>query len=135
MNILKENNFSKFVFNDYILIITIKKSQPNDKEWLETINLTKSFYELSKINNYNFSIIFDLRLMGILSYNRIKEWSDLFIKYKDNTKKYVTCSSIITNSFIIKNSLNIFFSIYTTVKPMKMVDNLNDALNFIKENL
>ena len=72
--------------------------------------------------------------MGILEYCKIKEWSNLFIVYKDKTKKYIKCTTIITNSFFIKNTLNIFFSVYTTVKPMKMVNNIKDAYIFINEN-
>lgn len=134
MTYIKENEFAKFYFKDYILLITVKISQPSDVQWNNTLKLMKSFYEAAEINNFEFSIIFDLKLMGILSYSKIKEWGDMFIEYKEKTKKHIKCTSIITDNFIIKNSLNLFFNIYTTVKPMKMVDNINDAYNFISEN-
>ena len=131
---IKENEFAKFYFKDYILLITVKISQPSDQQWGNTIKHMKSFYEAAEINNFEFSIIFDLKIMGVLSYSKIKEWGDMFIEYREKTKKHIKCTSIITDNFIIKNSLNFFFNIYTTVKPMKMVDNINDAYNFINKN-
>ena len=83
MTYIKENGFVKFYFNDYILLITVKNSQPNDLEWEDTIKLTKKFYDAAEIDKFKFSIIFDLKLMGILSYNKIKQWGDLFIEYKE----------------------------------------------------
>jgi hypothetical protein len=134
MSIERENNFCKYSLNNNILLIEIKKEQPTNEEWINTINLMKSFYELAEIKNFIFSIIFDLTKMGILEYCKIKEWSNLFIDYKDKTKKYIKCTTIITNSIFIKNTLNIFFGVYTTVKPMKMVNNIKDAYIFINEN-
>lgn len=134
MSIERENNFCKYSLNNNILLIEIKKEQPTDEEWINTINLMKSFYKLSEKKNFIFSIIFDVTKIGIIEYCKIKEWGNLFIDYKDLTKKYIKCSSIITNSFFIKNILNIFFGIYTTVKPLKMVNNIKDAYIFINEN-
>lgn len=125
------NNFIKFQFNNNILILTVNKSQPSDEEWAHSIKVIKNIYKLSEEKNIIFSIIFDLRLMGILSFEKINEWGNLFIEYKNKTKKYVKCSSIITDSFIIKNTLNLFFNIYTTVKPMRIVNNLEESYDFI----
>lgn len=125
------NNFLKFEFNNNILILTVNKSQPTDEEWKNSIKVIKHIYKLAEEKNIIFSLIFDLRLMGILSFEKINEWGNLFIEYKDKTKKYVKCSSIITDSFIIKNTLNLFFNIYTTVKPMRIVNNLEESYDFI----
>lgn len=125
------NNFLKFEFNNNILMLTVNKSQPTDEEWKNSIKVIKHIYKLAEEKNIIFSIIFDLRLMGILSFEKINEWGNLFIEYKDKTKKYVKCSSIITDSFIIKNTLNLFFNIYTTVKPMRIVNNLEESYDFI----
>lgn len=114
-----------------ILLITIKKLYPSDTEWEETIQYIKYYYNYAEKENLIFSIIFDLRNMGLLSFKQINEWGDLFISYKEKTKLYIKCSTMITDSYIIKNVLNIFFNLYTTVKPMQIVSNINDAYNFI----
>lgn len=129
----KENNFSKFNLDNYILTINVKKSLPNDIEWEETINTMKDFYTAAEINDYKFSIIFDLRLMGILPLKKIRQWGDLFIDYKEKTKNHINCTSVITDSYLIKSTLNIFFSIYTTVRPMRIVNNIEESYEFIKK--
>ena len=131
MKFKTSNNFITFEFNNNILMLTVNKSQPTDEEWKNSIKVIKNIYKLAEEKNIIFSIIFDLRLMGILSFEKINEWGNLFIEYKDKTKKYVKCSSIITDSFIIKNTLNLFFNIYTTVKPMRIVNNLEESYDFI----
>jgi hypothetical protein len=133
MKIIFENMFVKYKFNidTNILLITIKKLYPSDTEWKETIQYIKYYYKYAEKYNIIFSIIFDLRKMGIISLEQINEWGNLFISYKEKTKICIKCSTMITDSYIIKNILNIFFNLYTTVKPMKIVSNINDAYNFI----
>ena len=133
MKIIFENMFVKYKLNidTNILLITIKKLYPSDTEWEETIQYIKYYYNYAEKENLIFSIIFDLRNMGLLSFKQINEWGDLFISYKEKTKLYIKCSTMITDSYIIKNVLNIFFNLYTTVKPMQIVSNINDAYNFI----
>lgn len=121
----------KLNINTNILLITIKKLYPSDTEWEETIQYIKYYYNYAEKENLIFSIIFDLRNMGLLSFKQINEWGDLFISYKEKTKLYIKCSTMITDNYIIKNVLNIFFNLYTTVKPMQIVSNINDAYNFI----
>lgn len=130
----KNNNFAEIKFKNNILTLTVNKSQPTDKEWNNTIQMIKYIYKIAEEKNIIFTIIFDLKLMGILSFDKIKEWGDLFIEYKEKTKKYIKCTCIITDSFIIKNTLNLFFNIYTTVRPMKIVNNINDCYDFINSN-
>jgi len=133
MKIIFENMFVKYKLNinTNILLITIKKLYPSDTEWEETIQYIKYYYNYAEKENLIFSIIFDLRNMGLLSFKQINEWGDLFISYKEKTKLYIKCSTMITDNYIIKNVLNIFFNLYTTVKPMQIVSNINDAYNFI----
>lgn len=133
MKIIFENMFVKYKLNidTNILLITIKKLYPSDTEWEETIQYIKYYYNYAEKENIIFSIIFDLRNMGLLSFEQINELGNLFISYKEKTQLYIKCSTIITNSYIIKNIVNIFFNLYTTVKPLKIVSNINNAYNFI----
>ena len=111
----------------------ILKSQPTEEEWKANINLLKTFYKLADNNNIKFSIIFDLRKLGILSYNYVNEWANLFLENKSLTEKLVYKSALITNNIIIKNAINAFFVLYKTVRPIKIVYNVQEALDFISE--
>jgi hypothetical protein len=131
MTNIHENPFCEFNFNNKILILTIKKDIPNDIEW-DWLKLTMNkFYENAEIDNIKFSIIFDIRLLGILPFKYYTEWANLFLQKKEQTQKYINKTSILVDSMLIKLSLNWFFSIYTTIRPMKFVDTIQDGILFV----
>ena len=131
MVLIKENEFCRFHFEGSIVLVTIIKSVPSEEEWEWTKMIMLSFYESAEISNKKISIIFDLRLIGILPMKYYKEWSDLFISLKEKTQKYIHKTSILVDNVLIKTSLNCFFSIYTTVRPMKFVDSIDDGKKFV----
>jgi hypothetical protein len=133
--LVKENDFINYTFKDAVLYITIKKkSEPTDEEWEFSKSFIQSFYVSVNETENKFSILFDLRNLCILSFTRYKEWADLFIKNKELTRKYVYSTSIINTNTIIKAAINIFFTMYSTERPIKLTSNLKDSLEFINSN-
>ena len=137
--IIKENNFSKFYLNtnnlhNIILFINFKKQLPENNEWKETNNLIKLFYKNAENNNYKFSIIFDISNLGNIEFTKYNDWLELFNNLKEKTKKYIIKTCIITDSTILKNTINLFLMIYRPVRPMKILNNQNQALEFINNN-
>ena len=131
MVLLHKNNFSQFKFEKYILVITILKSTPTETEWINTKKIIISYYDSAVIGNFKFSIIFDLRQLGILPIIYYQEWANLFIEKKELTKKHINRTCIITDNNWIKTSLNLFFKIYTTIRPFQFVSDLDKAFEFI----
>ena len=127
----QENDFVIFNFVKPILLINIKKEAPTPAEWEWTKNTMICYYNSLEMTKSKISIIFDLNKLGLLDISIFREWSNLFIEYKSHTEKYIHRTSLITNSIIIKTSLNLFFKIYTTVRPMKFVDNFIEAREFV----
>ena len=135
MVLSQENDFAIFSFTKPILLITVKKATPTATEWKWTKDTMVCYYKSFEITNAKISIIFDLNNLGLLDISIFRDWANLFIEYKSYTEKYIHRTSIITNNIIIKTSLNLFFKIYTTVRPMKFVDSMEDAEEFVKEEL
>ena len=131
MVLIHENDFVIFNLTKPILLIRVKKETPSTAEWQWTKETMVSYYKSLEIAKSKISIIFDLKRLGLMDVSIFKEWADLFIEYKSYTEKYIHRTSIITESTIIKTSLNFFFMIYTTVRPMKMVDNEKEANEFV----
>ena len=126
-----KTNFVGFILITKYCILTIKKDKPNDIEW-DWIKMTmKEFYENAEIDNMKFSIIFDIRLLGILPFKYYNEWADLFLQKKEQTQKYINKTSILLDNTFIRLSLNCFFSIYTTIRPMKFVDTIQEGIIFV----
>jgi len=137
--IIKENNFSKFYLNtnnldNIILFVNFKKQLPENNEWKETNNLIKFFYKNAENNNYKFSMIFDISNLGNIEFTKYNDWLELFNNLKEKTKKYIIKTCIITDSTILKNTINLFLIIYKPVRPMKILNNQNEALEFINNN-
>jgi hypothetical protein len=130
----KENNFVIFEFNKPLLTITVKEGNPTSEEWEETKTIIKSFYESAKIGNFRFSMIFDLRKLSMLPLSYFQEWADLFLDYKEKTGKYIHRTSIIINNMVIRTSINLFFKIYTTVRPMLFAETIEKANEFVMQD-
>lgn len=135
-----ENDFIVFYFNkdnnnNYRLLINAKTKKPlNDDIWNDTIKIMKSYYESAQKANFKFSILFDLRKLGLLPQKYYQEWANLFIASKKLTEQHIIATCIITNNKIMKTSINAFFVLYKTVRPFKFVSNLNDAETFLKKH-
>ena len=134
--LIEENNFINYTYTDSILYITIKNnSVPTTVEWEFSKKFMLSFYESAKQTKSRFSLIFDLRKLCILPFKMYQEWADLFISNKELTELYVNKTGIINNNKIIKGAINIFFNLYTTVRPLKLVSSMDEAHKFINDDL
>lgn len=128
-----ENDFAQFRFSQPLLTVTVKKGSPTEEEWEWTKDTMVTFYKTIDSQKSRISIIFDLRNLGILEMGIFKDWADLFQEYKDYTKRCIHRTSILTDNVTIKIGLNVFFSIYTTVRPFKMSTTLEEAEIFVME--
>ena len=133
MVLVHENKFVNYTFKKPILYVTIKKLYPEEDEWNEAVKLMKSYYDSACIGDFRFSIIFDLRKIGLLEHKYYQEWANLFIEKKEMTEKYIIKTCIITSSTILRTSLNAFFTIYKTVRPFCFVGTLDEAETFINK--
>jgi len=114
-----------------ILFVDIKKDYPENNEWDETNKLIKDFYQTAEIKNYRFSIIFNITKLGNLEFKKYKDWINLFNRLKNKTEKYINKTCIVVNNKIIKTSINLFLRIYKPIRPMKIVDNIQQSLDYI----
>lgn len=115
-----------------VLFVTVQRAAPlNDAEWEGTIRNMTAFYDSAEQGGYRFSLVLDFRQMGVLSPHYAQELASLFLKRKEQTRKCVVATAIITSNLIVKTSLNLFFALYSPVRPMSMVDNVEAALAFV----
>ena len=131
----QSNDFISFKYENKILYIKIKKSIPTDDEWNFSKDTMINYYEILKMSNTKMSLIFDIRNLGILKKNKCKEWGQLLHERKDITKEKIHKTSVICNNMIIRNMVNMFFSIYKPVRPIKIFKNEETAINFINDNI
>lgn len=133
--LVEENDFINYTFYNSILYITIKQNKtPTEEEWNFSKKFMINFYKSVKQSKTLFSMIFDLKNLCILPLKMYQDWANIFGDNKELTEQYLNGTSIINNNSLIKNTLNIFFKIYPTVRPIKLVSSMNDAMTFINES-
>ena len=125
-----------FVDIDYdkdksIFKILTKKEYCSYEEFSNVIIQLENFYEACYRTKTKFYLFIDLNKVGILPMSYIKQISDFFISKKDYTYELVICTSIILNNSAIRNIINGFFMIYTTIKPTKFVKSHQEAYEFL----
>lgn len=128
------NDFIKFelIENKTIILITVLKDIPTQEEYTNFITQIDNIYEAFNNNKTNFSLLCDLTELGIIPMQYITELKDCFITKRDIINNYQNSTSIITTGVFVKTILNGFLTIYTTIKPVKFVNTMDEALEFIK---
>jgi hypothetical protein len=128
------NDFITFHFDGktQILLVTVLKSSATDQEWTRAKTLTKLFfYKFSNLEKRS-SIVFNVLKLGVLSPKRFRDCSKMFVEFKPQTKKSILATSIVVKSFFVVRMFNLFFSFYTTVRPMKMVETEKEAFAYLQ---
>ena len=127
------NNFIKFelIEKKTIILITVLKDIPTREEYNNFITQLDNLYNAYSNNNNNFSLLCDVRELGMVPLTYINELKNFFVNKKEQTEQYLNSTSIISTSMTVRTLFNGFLTIYTTIKPVKFVSSLDEALEFI----
>ena len=129
MEIVSENDFIKFSFKKPILYVIAKDKYPENNEFEFAKNTLIDFFKCAEKKNYKFCIIFDTKLLHYLKPWHYKEMSETFVNNKRYIELYLHRTSIVTDSVLMKGALNLFFKIYTTIRPLEFCDNYKESEN------
>ena len=135
-----ENIFTNFVEyklsnvnNVMIFLFNVKKEQPTAFEWTCAVEDFKQQMVEVQQADVPFVYMLDVRLMGILSISQIKEFSHLLQTYGAFLEKRLICSTVIAQGSIIKQIFELVKLFYKTVKPLKIVNSIDEAHVYINE--
>jgi len=135
-----ENQFNNFIEykiskrNDIIIFLFhVKKEQPTPFEWTCAIEDFKQRMDEIEQLNINFVYVLDIRLMGLLSISQIKEFSALLLTRSGFIEKNLICSTVVAEGAIIKKLFEIVKMFYKTIKPLKIVNTMDQSDVFIEE--
>ena len=128
------NDFISFQFEKGTLNIVVHSKQPTDEEWEETKSILLSYYEAHLKEHTRFTIVCNLQNMSLLSVQRTTDWANFFIENTENTKKCIQYTIFITDSSIIRMSMNVFFNLYTPVCPLAFLNSHDDIQEWVAQN-
>ena len=131
----------KFLSINYInyngmLIMELKVNHaiPTQLQWtFAKEDLKANLANLAKTNN-KFGFLFDIINAGLVPLTYIKEFTQIMIDNGDFLEEKLYASSAIADGIIIKHLFDVVNLFYKTKKPLKIVNNKEDALLFIKSH-
>jgi hypothetical protein len=131
----------KFLSINYInyngmLIMELKVNHaiPTQLQWtFAKEELKENLANLAKTNN-KFGFLFDIINAGLVPLTYIKEFTQIMIDNGDFLEEKLYASAAIADGIIIKHLFDVVNLFYKTKKPLKIVNNKEDAFLFIKSH-
>ena len=132
-----QNRFTHMLFDGHVLYVTFKtmQSAPTDDEWNETILHLKTFYSAALKSKKRFSMVYDLANIYPLPLARCRQWANMFDGMKDDTRACIVCTAILCQNFLFRKVINLFFSMYSAVRPLSFVASLDEAIEYVEQQL
>ena len=136
-----ENAFDSFVDykiitrnNTVVFLFDVLKDYPSPFQWTcAKEDFKKAMEELKQLNT-NYVYIFDMRLMGLLSINQVKEFVEILESLSDFLEKKLSYSVVVAEGAIIKTIYELMKIFYKTKKPLKIVNTMEQAYQYMDES-
>jgi hypothetical protein len=134
-DVVLQNNFARFSFDGTVLTVLFNDigRDANDDEWECSKRYMRCFYDAALQSHKRFSMIFDMRNLSTLPWNRCLDWANMFQKMRDDSEKCIHRSAVISDSVFLRTTINAFFLMYTTVRPTSFVATMDEAVLFVSE--
>jgi hypothetical protein len=116
-----------------IMEISVNHALPTQLQWTFALEDLKSNLDNVAKSNIRFGFIFDISKIGLISMTYIKEFIHIVESYSDLLESKLYATSAIAEGSIIKHIFDLINLFYKTKKPLKIVDNRDNALLFMKE--
>jgi hypothetical protein len=135
--VVRENAFVKFEYDHErrLLTGTVKPIIPSDEEWDFAKTSIRSFYDSALKTNTVFGMVLDFRELNMLPMHRYDDWAKFFNEAREDTARCVHQTALISDSMFIRTALNLFFTIYTAVRPTTFVSTPTEAQRFALNEL
>lgn len=124
-------------YNDKILRVDFitKHSFPTALQWTFFMEELKNLLEQLKKVDTLFFFIFDVKEIGLISIDYIREFTNLMTLNSRLLECNLIANAAIAQGSIIKHIFEIINLLYKTKKPLSVVNDMDEALNFIKSNI
>lgn len=119
--------FKLFEKNKKLFLYIKAINDMNDND-LETY---KKYFSKLFNKKIKFRCIYDVTQMNCPSMTYINKMSQFINETRDQAKEYLIETVVFVNSFIIKNIINVLFTLAPPVSPYKLIDNEDEVSNFI----
>ncbi len=122
-------SFATFTVQEYpfIVRITINHEQGDDKDFKDIIQAFIKIFEYRK----KVAVIIDATNLKILTKQNMKDLRNFIKNNRPVFETYLTCSSLILRSVLIRNVINTLFKIQPPARPNLIVNSMEEAERFV----
>jgi hypothetical protein len=132
MEIDKFTTITFIKHNDIILVeFVINHAAPTSLQWLVAVNEIKEALEELNRCGVKFGFLFDVQKLGIMSITYMKEFTEIMVVNGPLLEANLYATAAVSKGSLIKYLFDAINMLYKTKKPLKIVDNREDALKFI----
>jgi hypothetical protein len=124
-------------FNDSILRVdfVVKHSIPTALQWTFIMEELKNLLiQLGKVEN-RFFFVFDVREIGLVSIDCIREFTQLMSQNARLLEQKLIANAAVAEGSIIKHIFELINLLYKTKKPLSVVNDMDEALQFINKHI
>lgn len=127
------NNCAEVELNNNILTCKIINDYSiTQKDYEEFIEVLDNTYQAYLIENKTFSLLLDVRnFKTIPPITDIMAVINFFKNNREKTMKVLCGTSVITDNKLVIQLFDLIFSLYESIKPIKMLKTDEEALRFI----
>ena len=127
-----EDTFLSFCLRDKTLTVTVKDDHlPSDDEWDFAKKTVRQFYKGALQSVHRMNLVFDIRRMGALPWARYIDWAALLNELREQTMQCIHRSAVVTDSMVVRVTVNAFFALYQTARPTEFCETLDMAHAFV----
>lgn len=129
-----ESPFLRSQLNDDILTLEVMKSYPSTEEWEASKNMINIWYNYLEDQDLKVGFLFLLQNLIFIRPGFLKDWKNIFDEKREKTKKYIKASAIVIDNYFIRSFINTFFNSFKPERPVKIVKNEEEGIEFIRAN-
>lgn len=107
--------------------VEVLQERATREEWDAVKAHVQEAYDESRAAREFFSLLMDIRKMGILPLEYGKEWIQLFRDNAATTRELLCSSALVVSNPILLGAVNFFLSLYSPIKPFLVTSNSDAA--------
>ena len=126
INLIKENDL-------VLLEFVVRHSIPTSLQWIIAMDELKKQLSILKESGTKFGFLFDIQKIGLISLNHMKEVTDIMSDNGPLLESNLYASCAIAQGTIIKYMFDALNRFYKTKKPLNILGNREQAINYINK--
>ena len=135
LKIIKNNFFNEKLkkYKDlYFLDIKTLKDFPTQEEWAEVKKIVDIWFNYCEKKNIKIALLFNLASLSLMYPSFGIDGAKYLKERSSQVKKYIIGTAFIVQNTTVRSLINMVLNLYHFIKPVKLVENKEEGLEFFE---